>query len=54
MGYLGRDDLREIEENMLKRKYNRRADRNILFIFFLFVAFLLYTAIVGIFNSKQN
>lgn len=54
MGYYRRDELRELEENMLRRKYNRRADRNILFVFFLFVAFLLYTAMVGIFNSKQN
>ena len=54
MGYYNTDELRELEEAMMRRKYNRHADRNILFIFFLFVAFLLYTAMVGIFNSKQN
>ena len=54
MGYFSRDDLRELEENMMKRKYNRSIDRNIVFIFSIFVLFMIYTAILGIFSSTQN
>ena len=48
------DELREIEENFLKKRYSRRINRNIVFVFFSFVAFLIYTALVGIMHSKQN
>jgi len=48
------DELREIEENFLKKRYSRRINRNIVFVFFFFVAFLIYTALVGIMYSKQN
>ena len=37
MGYFSHDDLRELEENMLRRQYNRRINRNLVCIFSLFV-----------------